>query len=463
MPPLLALVLWFVLLIALLCFDPAKESKISVALWVPVFWLFITGSRLPSQWLGGSAGRAAQALEEGNPVDRIILSVLILLSIGILFLRSFDWGKFCQRNFALILLLCFALLSVGWSDFPFIAFKRWFRDLGNYLVILLVLSDPLPVEAVCAVLRRLCYLLIPLSILIYKYYPEMGKQYDPWTGAASFVGATTSKNMLGVLCLVSGIFFFWDTVTRWSDRKDRQTRKIIMVDVVFFGMTVWVLNLSNSATSTVCLVMACLVVVAAQSGWGKRHPRFLKVVIPVSFCVYLILAFGLDINGALAGAVGRDPTLTGRTDIWKAVLSTNTNPLIGTGYDSFWLGPRLNVVWSRVGTVNESHNGYLETYLNLGLIGVALLLVLLMTSYRAICKRLSPAFSLASLGLALWTILLFYNMTEAAVFNGQLLWLIFMLVAIIVSTYPQNAPAAPPLKSSPSKGPQFKVRERVAV
>ena len=173
MPPSLALCLWFILLVALLRFDPAKDSKISLALWVPVIWMFIVGSRLPSQWLGVQTGQAAQALEEGNPVDRTISSVLILLAIGILMSRSFEWGSFFSRNFALMAFLSFALLSVCWSDFPFIAFKRWFRDLGNYLVILVALSDPRPLEAVRTVLRRLCYLLIPLSILLIKYYPHI--------------------------------------------------------------------------------------------------------------------------------------------------------------------------------------------------------------------------------------------------------------------------------------------------
>ena len=62
-------------------------------------------------------------------------------------------------------------------------------------------------------LRRLCYLLIPLSVLLVKYYPQIGRQYDYWQGTAMYVGPTTSKNMLGVLCLIGGLFFFWDTVT----------------------------------------------------------------------------------------------------------------------------------------------------------------------------------------------------------------------------------------------------------
>src|SRR2546428_3149771 len=44
--------------------------------------------------------------------------------------------------------------------------------------------------------------------------------------------------------------------------------------------------------------------------------------------------------------MGRGPTLTGRTQIWHLVLSMTTNPLLGTGFESFWLGPRLQKIWS---------------------------------------------------------------------------------------------------------------------
>jgi len=47
MPPSLALFLWLVLLLLLLRFDPARDPETSLALWVPVIWLFIDGSRLP--------------------------------------------------------------------------------------------------------------------------------------------------------------------------------------------------------------------------------------------------------------------------------------------------------------------------------------------------------------------------------------------------------------------------------
>jgi len=431
MPPSLALVLWIVLLLALLRFDPANDLGKSLPLWVPLIWLFIVGSRLPSQWLGLQVGSANQALENGNPLDRTIFSLLILLAIGILISRSFNWGGFFARNFFLLAFLSFALVSVLWSDFPFVSFKRWFRDLGNYFVILVVLTDPHPLEATRTLLRRFGYLLISLSILLIKYYPFLARQYDEWSGVPMFVGAATSKNMLGTVCLISGVFFFWDTVMRWPDRKERRIKRIIQINIAFILMTLWLLRLSHSATSQVCLVIGCLVIVAARSGMGRRHPTLLKVSIPTIFCLYLILAFGLGLNGELAARLGRDPTLTDRTIIWKTVLSLHTNPVVGTGYESFWLGSRLRSVWQVLQGINETHNGYIDIYVNLGSAGVILLVGFLMASYRAICKKFDSSYSLASLTLAMWTVILFYNMTESA-FKGGLLWLTLLLGALVI-------------------------------
>ena len=461
MPPTLALILWFVLLLALLRFDPAKEPGTSFALWVPVLWIFISGSRLPSQWLGTDVESQAQAFEEGNPLDRAIYFLLILLAMAILMRRGFNWVDFCRRNFTLVLLLMFALVSVVWSDFPFISFKRWFRDLGNYLVVLVIVSDPSPLEAVGVVLRRLCYLLLPLSILLIKYYNYLAVHYSPWTGLQEYVGASTSKNMLGVVCLVGGLFLFWDTLRRWSGRKERGTKWIIRLNLAFIGMTLWLLSLSHSATSQVCLVIGCLVIAAVHSGWGRRHSTFVKFMSPASFCLYLILAYGFDINGQLAQGVGRDATLTGRSEIWKAVLRIHTNPLIGTGYESFWLGPRLARVWETAGAVNEAHNGYLEVYLNLGLIGDFLVFLFLIASYRIICKKLSPDFGLGSLALGMWTVMLFYNMTESAAFNGQILWVSFVLIMINVAAYTPVSLETPPTKKLVPGKNRIQVREGV--
>lgn len=433
MPPFVALIIWAALLVGLLIYDPAREPGTSICLWVPVIWMFIVASRLPSQWLGADIGQSAsaQALVEGNPLDRSIDLIFILLAICILTSRSFKWSSFFSRNLALTAFLAFALISTGWSDFPFVAFKRWFRDLGGFFIILVALSDPRPDAAVRTVLRRLSYLLIPLSIVLDKYFPTISKSYDPWTGNVIVSGVTTGKNLLGVIGLIGGLFFFWDSVTRWHEWRRARTKRILLINVAFIVMSLSLLQNARSTTAWVCFGLGCLVIAAAHRRFLRRRPAILKTSIPVFFVLYLILAFGFGMNGSMAQAVGKDPTFTDRTKIWTLLLSMHTNPIVGAGYESFWLGPRLE--WFRqnsgLGDINEAHNGYLEVYLQLGLVGLSLLILFLITCYRNICRKLVPFSSLASLGLAIWIVMLFYCMTEAG-FRAGLMWSLFLLMGV---------------------------------
>jgi len=436
MPPYLALFLWFVLLVGLFWLDPARGTKASGALWVPLVWMFFVGSRPPTIWLGwniSGMGEAA-ALEDGDPVNRTISFVFLFLAVAILISRSFRWGDFLARNRVLTMYLVFALVSCLWSDFPSAAFRKWFRDLGNYSMVLVVVSDPRPLEAMRTLLRRLGYLLIPLSVVLIKYFPAIAREYDPWTGSATYSGVTSSKNMLGIICLVCGIYFFWDTVVRWADRKNKRQKRIILVNAGLICMIVWLLNTCDSATSRTCLVLACVVILAAHSKVVQRRPGILTVTIPCVFLLYAFLAFGLGLKGEFAQAVGRDSSLSGRTEIWRIVLSEHTNPLLGAGYESFWLGPRLERIWAGgMGQLNESHNGYLEVYLNLGYVGLFLLLLFVIAVYWNICKRFKPFSSMASFSLAMWTVFLFHNCTEVDFRNG-FMWLAFILAALAVSS-----------------------------
>jgi O-antigen ligase len=389
-------------------------------------------------WLGFSYGSSSQALEEGNPLDRTVFFLLTVAAIAILVSRSFRVDKFVRQNSALVLFLAFALLSVAWSDFPLATFKKWFRDMGLYMVVLVVLSDRRPLEAVRNVLRRVCYMLVPLSIVFIKYYPFLGKTFSPW-GGQEYTGVSTSKNTLGALCLVSGIFFFWDTITRWPQRSNKRVRRVILVDIAFIGMTLWLLNVSDSKTSTVCLGIGCLMIAAVNSSVGQRHLGAIRALAPVSFLIYLILTVGFGMGAQLSQAVGRSGDMSDRTHIWGVLLGVPINRLFGTGYQSFWLGWRTQWVWARLDgdSVMEAHNGYLQIYLDLGLVGLFLLCTFLTATYRKLSKQLKPLTAIGSLSFGLWTLLLFYNITEAC-FEVNLLFVTFLLAAVAVPEHALN-------------------------
>jgi O-antigen ligase len=433
MPPGIALLAYSILLLVFVWIDSRRAPKSSLTLWVPVLWLFFMGSRLPSQWLGTGSMQVADAFAEGSPLDRFCFLVLMAVAAGVLATKRINWVGFLARNGAVALFLVFALVSVVWSDFPFITFKRWSRDLGTYVIVALVLSQSSPLDAIATVIRRTSYLLVFLSTVLIKYYTHLSVSYNQWSGAPEYMGATTSKNMLGAVCLIAGTFFFWDTLRRWPERKTPGTKPVLVVNIILIAMTLWLLTLSNSATSTACLAIGCGVVALLRGKWATAHPRVAATVIPVTLVVYIVLELAFNLSDSIAEFLGRDPSLTGRTGIWSTLLGMGTNPLLGVGYQSFWLGERLEAVLGSLNAafLNEAHNGYLEIYLALGLIGLSLVVLIMLSSYWRLSRQLAVSPPLASLGLAFWSISIVYNVTEAA-FGASLLWSSFLLCAMVV-------------------------------
>src|SRR5690348_12420318 len=111
LPPVIGLFAWSCLLVLLLRYDGAQGATTSRSLWLPAIWMFIIGSRLPSQWLGMTETTTATAFEEGSGIDRTIFLILIALAMAVLAKRHISWSAMFERNIALALFLCFALAS----------------------------------------------------------------------------------------------------------------------------------------------------------------------------------------------------------------------------------------------------------------------------------------------------------------------------------------------------------------
>jgi exopolysaccharide production protein ExoQ len=169
MSPLFAAFLTAVFVLWLLLQDWRRTHGTTPALWVPLTWLTIISSRYVSEWID-SAG--ASSLQDGSPVDQPVFLGLILAAVVILARRDIPWSQLPAGNIVLILFLAYGAASILWSDFPFIAFKRWIKVVGHSLMVLVVLSEPRPREAMRALFRRCGYMLIPASILLIKYFPE---------------------------------------------------------------------------------------------------------------------------------------------------------------------------------------------------------------------------------------------------------------------------------------------------
>lgn len=148
----------------------------------------------------------------------------------------------------------------------------------------------------------------------------------------------------------------------------------------------------------------------------------------VTFVTVSFSALFLHVGSGMVESMGRDSTLTGRTELWEQLVKMIPNPMVGSGFESFWLGPRLDRLWSYFHwKPNEAHNGYLEVFLNLGGIGVALLGVLIVSGYRNAVKmsRLDPAGG--KIRLAFFLMGIVYSFTEAGFRMLSPIWIAFLL------------------------------------
>jgi O-antigen ligase len=433
MPRQLALLIYLAGVVWLFRRDFREKPNVTAALWLPFFWIFFSGSRFFSQWLdlfGLHVGGTSVA--EGSPGDALVFFILIASGLYVLHQRRVSLAEFVLNNQWVTIYLAYCLLAVLWSDYPFVSFKRWVKLFGQPVMILVLLTEPDPLEALVRLFKRLSYVWVLISILFIKYYPEWGRSYSYWTGQAGYGGICAGKNALGFLCMVVGFFYSWHFLTVWRQEKSVARRNELILCLAFLAMNSWLLHMAQSSTSLVCMLVATgIVLLVGLPFINVRHIGLYLLAI-VAACVLADASFG--IYDQVIHALGRDPTLTGRTDVWKFLLKAPVNPVLGSGFESFWLSDyatKLNSMYdSHSVSFNEAHNAYLETYLELGLLGLALTIGLIGATYVKACQALLNNFTFGRFRLAALAAMLFYGWTEVVFRTHSVPFFLFLLAGI---------------------------------
>ena len=436
MPPLLALLLSLGLTAWLFCRYTEKQAGVSTALWIPFAWLFFCSSRPLSVWMSIGPTSYTSAQLDGSPLDSSLFQALMIAGAVVLSKRRLDWGALFRRNNLLLIFFLYLGITTIWSDYPFVAIKRWIKDLGNVIMVLVVVSDQNPIAAVRFLFARCCYLLLPLSVTFIKYFPALGRYYDPWNGAASYCGATTDKNMLGMILFVCTLSLVWMLLQPDRRRTGFKARMDFAVVLLMGAMAVWLLQQAHSSTALSCTLLGVLIFVGARFAPIRKRLGLYGIGLGV---LLMVLQLGFNLSEMLVQMVGRDPTLTGRTDIWSAVLKEGTDPLFGVGYYSFWLGDRVDRLSAKYHYyLNEAHNTYLETYLNTGLIGLGLLFAVLLSSAVWTKGEAMKCEPFGAFRLACFLSLVIYGITEAFTNRLASIWFLFLLVIL---RFPQKQTA----------------------
>jgi O-antigen ligase len=251
--------------------------------------------------------------------------------------------------------------------------------------------------------------------------PSVGIMSAEHPGAWS--GLWTHKNTLGgIMALGVAIGAAAAVVAR--------ERRNLWIGVALGAFVLVILSTSKTALIASALGLAIMAACALM----RRGP-VAAIVVSAGALGAIVLGAGIVLLAPdlLVGALGRDLTLTGRTDIWEAAARfVEAKPWLGYGYYAFWLPDEGPAYWVRQAVnwqVASAHSGWLELALGMGRIGVALFaLQLLATMKRGAATILdthaglwAPAF-LATFAL--------YTLSESHVLQANnLFWTIYVAVA----------------------------------
>ena len=402
-----------------------------MALWVPVIWLLIIASRSVSVWLGLVSTNTPQSLLEGSPVDEFVLGSLLTAGIIVLIRRNRRTRVLFTKNWPILFYFFYCLVSILWSDFPGVAFRRWIKAVGDVVMVLVVVTDAKPLVALRRFLSRTSFILLPTSLLLIKYFGDLGRAYDPY-GHQTITGVTTNKNILGVVTFVLSLGAMWRVLTLLRGKDQPNRSRHLLAQGTLLGIGIVLLLMADSVTSTTCFVLGSGLMVANDLHVLRRGPTSMHML------VFGLLMTGVAVflggENAVVHAMGRQSDLTGRTAIWDAVIPMSPNLMLGAGFESFWLGSRLDRMWHAfpVFQPNEAHNGYIEIYLNLGWVGLGLIGMILVTGYQHAAGLFRHDPATGSLMVAYIVAAAIYSISEAGFRSLNPMW-VFLLLAIFSS------------------------------
>lgn len=417
MPPQLALLLTSAFVLIVLTIEYRRSDITSAASWILSLWLAYSGSKGIGAFLDINT-----TIESGSLPDRYFLLSVGIVGILILFKRGFPLGAALKRNGLFVLILAYMLLSVVWAKAPGISFRRWGRELITLIMICLLISEEFPAKTFVSAFKRAIYFYLPFSILLIKYFGIFGREYNRWTGELMWVGLASQKNGLALFCAFSIIFLIWSLWQDLVNWRMLESKLPPLVDIFMLGLAIYLMmgpqrTLTYSATSFLSLLTGLIAMLILKQA-AKKEKRLDKNIAAFALIFIIIGTFmallgKIPIKG-LPQMLGRTETLTDRTEIWNSLLPyAQKHFILGYGYGGFW------TTSLRTSIASHAHNGYLDAILNLGIVGLILLIVFLIKISATCARLIDSEWNICLLFLAIVFMYLVHNMAEVSLGDFQ--------------------------------------------
>ncbi len=340
-------------------------------------------------------------------------------------------------------LCALAILSAGWSDDPFFTGRRAIVLLLTTLFAI-YLGSRFNTEDHLNLFGWLLVFSVVGSVAVIILMPQFGISHDLHEGALK--GLFSHKNLLGrqmvfgILTLVVGKPM---GIPKWLSRGTLAAAILLLI-----------FSRSAGALITLAIVIGfCALPNVSRKSHKSKAPLWIGLI-PILLLLAILVVFNADI---VLGPLGRDTSLTGRVPLWFAIgQAIGQQPLLGHGYALFWVhtsGSLLGVVatgWNAL----SSQNGYLDLCLDLGLAGLTLFVVYLISAMRLGAKQLSAESGLRSKWpLAFFLFFTLQNFHESDLLRlGTFLWIPFVATSTALALAEQEKLRAAVSESSALNG-----------
>jgi O-antigen ligase len=408
--------------------QPVSQLVVSWVLMIPLMYyaggFWVRNARGNNEL--GSFGSLANAPQTAE--DLVTPAVVLAIVLVLLFPKLRAVVHDCANQVVFAALAALSVLSCLWSQSPFSSLEYSVSLAINtcFAFYLYRRFDPERLKRLLLMLGWICLL---LSIILALFFPQYGVSGSIHAGA--WQGVYIQKNGCSEMTvLLLSVAFFIPSVTLLS----RLSR------AVYICLSAFLILMTQSATGKIALASLLAFVIAMQM--IKRFSSKDRIAVGL---LGVTIGSALFVAGSfywieIATLLGKDPTLSGRTGIWKeAMSSVMKHPFLGYGYHAFWeglQGESANVVLASHWAVSGAHNGCLELWLELGMAGLGLFLYSAVRAFRdtLFCLRggKSPHFAWYACVVFLIIVMSIDESIGIAAANN-LAWIMFIVACIGLS------------------------------
>ncbi|HLO83781.1 MAG TPA: O-antigen ligase [Nostocaceae cyanobacterium] len=382
--------------------------------------------------LAGGVSEGEAAVDSFDPVPvRVLYLFNYIVTTLLVFARWKKAAYILSKDRFLWVLITIAALSIFWSANPTITQSRIIGLIGTSLFALYI-ATRYSLKQQVQLLGWVFGLAVILSLIFIVALPKYGIMGGVHAGA--WRGIYPHKNSAGIIMMLSSIIFL---LLAMSEKK----KSLILWSG--FGLSVIILLLTRSTSSLLNLInllTTLFVFRTLRLRIGMMVPM-LCLIASISASLYVIIQTNPD---SLFASFGKSSNLSGRSELWAAVLDVIwKRPLLGYGYGAFWLGEGSEAVniWYVVGwKAPYAHNGWLDTWLTLGLFGLITCITGFIFSFLRSIYWVCRTKTLETCWPGICIVYMFLaNMTESVfmVQNG-FSWILYLTAALSVLPPPEK-------------------------